>query len=319
MSHANLISILSFFALLLFLLGLFVAIRERVIYRGRIQSRLKVTKTKPVQSETELFDLRQGRSLTANGSFALSLVSLNTLIVQSGTTWGLWGVLAAAAGCGAAGFSLCNIADLSPYVAAPVAALCGVGLPIFVLRAMRDGRQRLFEQQLPDAIDTLVRGLKAGHAVSVAVSAVAQNMPDPVGGEFRLTAAEMTYGLDLETAMSNLHTRVGQPDLGLIALAVSIQSRTGGNLAEVLSNMSRIIRERFKLRRKARALAAEGRFSALVLSTLPILLFAVIWFMSPGYYKEVWDNFYTKFVLFLAFFWMMLGNYIMYRMVRIRV
>jgi tight adherence protein B len=83
--------------------------------------------------------------------------------------------------------------------------------------------------------------------------------------------------------------------------------------------MSRIIRERFKLRRKARALAAEGRFSALVLSTLPILLFAVIWFMSPGYYKEVWDNFYTKFVLFLAFFWMMLGNYIMYRMVRIRV
>ena len=103
-------------------------------------------------------------------------------------------------------------------------------MPFTVLRAMRDGRQRKFEEQLPEAIDTLVRGLKAGHAVSVAVSSVGKNLPDPIGAEFRLTAAEMTYGLDLETAMANLHTRVGQPDLGLIALAVSIQSKTGGNL-----------------------------------------------------------------------------------------
>ncbi|HZV20334.1 MAG TPA: type II secretion system F family protein, partial [Hyphomicrobiales bacterium] len=154
---------------------------------------------------------------------------------------------------------------------------------------------------------------------SVAISSVARNMPEPIASEFRLTAAEMTFGLDLETAMANLHARVGQPDLGLIALAVSIQSKTGGNLAEVLSNLSRVIRDRFKLRRKARALTAEARFSGLVLSVLPLLLFCAIFLTSPNYYREVWDIPYTKPILFGAFLWMLLGNYIIHRMVRIRI
>ena len=129
----------------------------------------------------------------------------------------------------------------------------------------------------------------------------------------------MTYGLDLESAVANLYTRVGQPDLGLIALAVSIQSKTGGNLAEVLSNLSRVIRERFKLRRKARALAAEGRFSALVLSSLPVLLFILLQIISPNYYRDVWEDQYTRPVLAGAVLWMALGNYVIYKMVNIRV
>ena len=184
---------------------------------------------------------------------------------------------------------------------------------------MRDGRQRRFEEQLPEAIDTLVRSLKAGHAISVAISRVCQHMPDPIGSEFRIAAAEMAYGLDLETAMANLHLRVGQPDLALLSLAVGIQSKTGGNLAEVLSNMARVIRSRFKLRRKAHALASEARVSAYILSVLPIALFLIISITTPSFYGQVWDHPYTKPVLAGAFAWMMLGNYVMRRMARIRI
>jgi tight adherence protein B len=119
--------------------------------------------------------------------------------------------------------------------------------------------------------------------------------------------------------MVNLHSRVGQADLGLLSLAVSIQSKTGGNLAEILTTMSRVIRSRLRLRRKARALASEARVSAYILSALPILLFGILWLISPGYYGEIWSNVYAKYVLTGAVFWMLLGDYIMYRMARIRV
>src|SRR5262249_28587537 len=160
-----------------------------------------------------------------------------------------------------------------------------------------DRRQMKFEEQLPDAIDVLVRSLKAGHALPAAIAAAGKHMPDPIGGELSLTAAEVSYGLDLETAMINLRSRVGQAGLALIVLAVSVQSKTGGNLAEVLTNLSKIIRERFKLRRKAYALAAEGRFSAILLSILPIALFGLLRFISPSYYGDIAGNEFVKPVL----------------------
>ena len=98
-------------------------------------------------------------------------------------------------------------------------------------------------------------------------------MPDPIGTEFGIAADEITYGADVETAMRNLYFRVGQEDLPLFVTAVAIQGSTGGNLSEILSNLSGVIRQRFKMRRKIRALAAEGRFSALFLSALPVAVF----------------------------------------------
>jgi tight adherence protein B len=321
MAHREaLILLLIFAAFLLFLMGLYIAVREQIVYRGRIRSRIQTPKTaEGIASEAELSDIRLSRSLSADGRYATPFISLNKLILQSGASWGMPGVLAfAAASCCAALFAT-FAAGGSFLMSIPVSLGFGAGVPYAVLRAMRDGRQRKFEEQLPEAIDTVVRGLKAGHAVPVTISSVGRNMPDPVGAEFRLTAAEMTFGLDLETAMANLHARVGQADLGLLALAVSIQSKTGGNLAEVLGNLSKVIRERFKLRRKAMALSAEGRFSAIVLTAIPVALFIGIWFLSPQYYGEVWDGPYTKLTLVLALLWMALGNYVMYRMVRIRV
>jgi tight adherence protein B len=148
---------------------------------------------------------------------------------------------------------------------------------------------------------------------------VGKEMPDPIGSEFGIVSDEMTYGSDLETAMRNLYFRVGTDDLPLFVTAVAIQRSTGGNLGEILENLSSVIRDRFKMRRKIRALAAEGRASALILSSLPIGMFAVIHFLVPSFYASVWDQNLTKIALTLAGCWMSVGNFIMYRMVNFRI
>src|SRR5262249_7457077 len=128
-----------------------------------------------------------------------------------------------------------------------------------------------------------------------------------------------TYGSALEAAMRNLFFRIGTDDLPLFVTAVAIQHTTGGNLGEILENLSAVIRDRFKMRRKIRALAAEGRASALILSSLPIGLFAVIQFLVPSLYGSVWNEDLTRIALTMAACWMGVGNFIMYRMVNFRI
>jgi tight adherence protein B len=144
-------------------------------------------------------------------------------------------------------------------------------------------------------------------------------MTDPIGSEFGIVSDEVTYGSDLETALRNLYYRIGQDDLPLFVTAVAIQGSTGGNLGEILQNLSGVIRQRFKMRRKIRALAAEGRASALILSSLPIGMFAVINLIAPDFYASVWSYDLTKIALGAAALWMGLGNFIMYRMVNFRI
>jgi tight adherence protein B len=153
----------------------------------------------------------------------------------------------------------------------------------------------------------------------VAINMVAREMADPIGSEFGIVTDEITYGADLETAMRNLFFRVGTDDLPLFVTAVAIQTSTGGNLGEILENLSRVIRERFKMRRKIRSLAAEGRASAMILSSLPIAMFAVINFMVPSFYASVWGEDLTKIALAAAGGWMGIGNLIMFRMVNFKV
>jgi tight adherence protein B len=148
---------------------------------------------------------------------------------------------------------------------------------------------------------------------------VAREMPDPIGSEFGTVADEITYGADLETGMRNLYFRIGQDDLPLFVTAVAIQSSTGGNLGEILENLSAVIRQRFKMRRKIRALASEGRASAMILSSLPILMFIVIQIITPDFYASVWNEDLTKMCLAGAAGWMGVGNFIMFRMVNFKI
>ena len=184
---------------------------------------------------------------------------------------------------------------------------------------LRARRQKKFSVQFPDALDIIVRSLRAGHPVPIAIAMVGREMPDPIGSEFGMVSDEITYGADLETAMRNLYGRIGSDDLPLFVTAVAIQGSTGGNLGEILENLSSVIRQRFKMRRKIRALAAEGRASAMILSALPIGMFIVIQIIAPEFYASVWHEQLTKIMLFSAAGWMSIGNLIMFKMVNFKI
>jgi len=200
-----------------------------------------------------------------------------------------------------------------------VAIALGAVLPIVVLLAMRSRRLRKLEEQLPEAIDVMVRSLRAGHPLSVAISLVSREMPDPIGSEFGMVCDEMTYGMDLATALTNLRARVEQSDLGLLVVAITIQSKTGGNLAELLGNLARMVRERARVRRKITALSAEGRYSAIALSIVPIAVYLVVNTMAPRYYAEVRDDAAFMPAYYVGLTLWVIGVAVMRRMVNFKI
>ena len=298
--------------------GAYLLLYNQASYRKNINRRLKVMDDK-TDRESVLIQLRRERGLTGGGDYRLPLINLNQLILQSGVTIGLGRLVVFMVIGAIAAFATIIAYDQSLWHAVLAAAVAGLLLPYLVLRLLRARRQKKFGAQFPDAIDIIVRSLRAGHPVPVAISMVAREQPDPVGSEFGLVTDEITYGADLESAMRNLYFRVGTDDLPLFVTAVAIQGSTGGNLGEILNNLSAVIRERFKMRRKIRALAAEGRASALILSSLPIALLAIINFLVPDFYASVWSESLTKIALALAGCWMGIGNLIMFRMVNFRI
>jgi len=209
---------------------------------------------------------------------------------------------------------------------APLPAAAGVGigvalgflLPFMVIRHIRNRRMAEFSSQLPDALDIVVRSLRSGHPVPTALALVGREMADPIGTEFGLTTDELTYGMDLPRALQNLSARVGVKDMSLLVTAVSLQSTAGGNLGEVLENLSRVLRDRFQLRRKVRSLSAEGRFSAYGLTILPIAIGLAIYFPNPKYYTDVWHQPMFQIVMGGLIVWKIIGDLMIYKMINFK-
>jgi tight adherence protein B len=269
--------------------------------------------------ESVLVQLRRERGLTNEGDFRLPLEALNRLILQSGLSIGVGKLCVYVVVVAVIAFGLVVVLHGDILHAAGAALFCCTLGPLLWLRILRGRRRKKFGGQFPDAIDIIVRSLRAGHPVPIAISMVGREMPDPVGTEFGIVSDEVAYGADLETAMRNLFFRVGQEDLPLFVTAVAIQGSTGGNLSEILENLSSVIRLRFKMRRKVRALAAEGRASAMILASLPVGIFLVINLIAPDFYRSVWHFDATKIALAVAISWMLVGILIMYRMVNFKI
>ena len=199
-----------------------------------------------------------------------------------------------------------------------LALVAAVGIMLFVLYRLRSRRIFNFAEQLPDAVDIITRGVRAGLPFSGSIGLVAREMPDPVGTEFGMLADEIAFGLDLRSALDNLYRRVGQEDLLFLTVAVSIQTQTGGNLGEILSRLSKLMRSRSKMRLKVNALSAEGRLSAIALTVLPFALFVIINFISPAYYSVVRGSPILEPAIYVGLFLLLLGNVVMYRMVHFK-
>ena len=298
--------------------GIMIAEAFYMLYAGRsdrraaINRRMKLQETK-ISQEQVLIQLRKERGLDGGGSL-FSFDRFRALRTQSGLIMPVPRFLMITSGValgmclGAMWFGLPLL--LAVIALLPLAAI----VPVVALRFLKKRRHKIFGMQLPEALELITRGLKAGHPVPVAVAMVAREMPDPIGTEFGVVADEVTYGSDLVAALHAMHVRVGHEDLPLFVTAVSIQSSSGGNLREILDGLATVIRDRGKLRRKVRAISTEGRMSAYILTAVPALFFMGIMVLMPEFYTSVWDKPKTWYLIGGSVTWLMIGNAIMFKM-----
>jgi tight adherence protein B len=166
----------------------------------------------------------------------------------------------------------------------------GLFIPIFGLQLRANQMRKKMQDQFPIALDVFIRGLRAGHPVAAALDLLTVELPDPIGSQFGVVVDEVTYGAELRDALHSMAERWDLPDMRMFVVSLSVQSETGGNLAEVLENLGQVIRERQSLLLKVRALSSEGRMTAIILTALPILAFTFLFAVNPGFYLDVADD-----------------------------
>ena len=203
-----------------------------------------------------------------------------------------------------------------------VGALCAAGataLPWLWLRVKKQARNKRFERQLPEALDLVARALQAGHTLMVGMKMVGDEMPDPIGTEFLLTVEEISYGADVDQALIDLSQRVDCADLRFFVTAILLQRETGGNLAEILAKTSTLIRQRFELLGRIQVLAAEGKFSAMVLTALPFAIGAILYVIHPTYITLLFTDSLGQILAASGAGLMLLGIFFIRRTIAIKV
>lgn len=199
-----------------------------------------------------------------------------------------------------------------------VITLICLPVPFFWVMWRRAKRIDRFEELLPEAIDLTVNALKSGFSLESSLSLVAQEMPEPVGNEFAITYEEQNLGVDFVQALDNLNRRMPSDDLRIMTTAISIQRRTGGNLAEILTMIGRMIRERFSLRREIRIHTAQGRLSGVILILLPIALAIMIQILNKDYLKILYDDPIGLYMILIVIVLQVIGIYFIKRIVRLK-
>jgi tight adherence protein B len=260
----------------------------------RISRRLNMMSDRGRTGAERLSILKQRRYSKSEGVDRLLHVvplsgRLDNLLVHAGVKWSVAQFMAWSFGL------LCIGALLAQGWVMPMAARCVIvagftSLPLFALLRARKRRLHRIELQLPEVADFLARAMRAGHSFTNVLQMVGTDMPEPLAGEFRIAHEEINYGVPMHEALTNLGMRVPLTDLRYLVIAVLIQREAGGNLAEILSNISHIIRERLKLVAKVRVLSAEGRMSAWVLGLLPFGTAGVMMLTNPAYISVMWTD-----------------------------
>ena len=202
---------------------------------------------------------------------------------------------------------------------ASFAFLLGAGLPLFYFNFRATRMRKKIQEQFPVALDVFVRGLRAGHPIAAALDLLTVEMPDPIGSQFGIVVDEVTYGADLRDALTAMADRWDLDDMRMFVVSLSVQNETGGNLAEILENLSQVIRERASMMRKVRALSSEGRMTATMLTVLPVLSFTLLFIANPKFYLDVANDpaFVPGYVVLLTLY--AIGFYTIRRMVDLKV
>jgi tight adherence protein B len=242
-------------------------------------------------------------------------VALGTRITQAGLTWStqkFWiisGVLATAA------FMLAFMAGGGLLGAGGLAFAAGFGLPRWILGYLKKRRETAFLKALPDAVDVIVRGIKAGLPLFDSIKVVAADAPEPLKGEFLAIIETQAIGMPLGEACARLFERMPLPEANFFGIVVAIQQKSGGNLSEALGNLSKVLRDRKKMREKIQAMSMEAKASAGIIGSLPPVVMALVWLTTPDYIALLWTHQTGQLMLVACLTWMTIGILVMKKMI----
>lgn len=317
-------AVLVLVTVLLLLEGLYLMWRS---YKGpaaqKLDARLRaLAATRDRSSQTRLLKQRMLSELPVLERYLQSLPrvrELDRVILQSGLNWTVPKLLMGCAGLGTAAWAIAIVGARQSIVFGAIAAAVLAVTPLIYLYYRRNRRVATMERQLPDALDLMTRALRAGHAFSSALNMAGEELQDPVAGEFRIVHDEVNFGVSLEQALTHLSERVPLTDLRYFVVAVLIQRDSGGNLTEILANLSKLIRERLKLMGKVRVLSAEGRMSAWILGLMPFILGGILALVNPGFMTPMWKDPIGISMLKVMLTMMLIGAVVLRKVIQIRV
>ena len=243
-------------------------------------------------------------------------VPLSVRIAQAGLTWtkqkfwiisGILGVV------GIRGCVSWPAADL--LAAAVMAFATGLGLPRWLLGFLKTRREKAFLKALPDAVDVIVRGIKAGLPLFESIKVVAADAPEPLKSEFLAIIETQTIGMPLGEACARLYERMPVPEANFFGIVIAIQQKSGGNLSEALGNLSKVLRDRKKMAEKIQAMSMEAKASAGIIGSLPPIVMLLVWISTPDYIALLWTHHIGQFMLVGCVCWMTIGILVMQKMI----
>ena len=286
------------------------------------QRRANVARAEPIARTTGRTQQRSRREQVEETLKELDVRSrkpkyppLTTRITQAGLSWSKRQFLLIAAGLGLLALTLVFLSGLGivPALAAGFVAACGV--PLWLLSFLKKRREKQFLNHFPDAVDVIVRGIKAGLPLHDSLRVIAVESQEPIKTEFRSIVETQTIGMPLGEACAKLYERMPLAEANFFGIVVSIQQKAGGNLSEALGNLSRVLRERKKMKAKIQAMSMEAKASAIIIGSLPIAVGLLVYLTSPEYIQLLWTTDLGRIMIAGSAVWMALGVFMMKQMI----
>jgi tight adherence protein B len=267
-----------------------------------------VQKTRREQVEDSLRDLEQRQRKNARPS-------LSQRIEQAGLKWSTRQYILISAGMGVVAFGLVFSSGFGVLAALGFGFAAAFGLPFWILKHLKKRRENRFLATFPDAVDVIVRGIKAGLPLLDSLKMVAAEGQEPVKSEFRAIIETQAIGLPLGDACAKLYERMPLPEANFFGIVISIQQKAGGNLSEALGNLSKVLRERKKMKAKIQAMSMEAKASAAIIGSLPPAVMALVWLTSPKYIELLWTHPTGQLMMLASATWMFIGVMVMKKMI----
>src|SRR5262249_50638471 len=241
--------------------------------------------------------------------------SLNVRIAQAGLAWSKQRLFIRWAGLAVLGVVIGLLVGGGLLTALGVGFAAGCGLPFWMLKYLKKRREAKFLKDFPDAVDIIVRGVKAGLPLLESLRMITSEAPEPLKSEFRSIIETQAVGIPLGEACAKLYERIPVQEANFFAIVIAIQQRAGGNLSEALGNLSRVLRDRKKMKGKIQAMSMEAKASALIIGSLPIVVMTLVYITSPQYIELLWTHPTGQFMLVGCALWMSMGIFVMRKMI----